>query len=245
MDALTTAAASGLRARMESLDMLANNLANATTAGYKGDREFYGLYTSAAALDPLAPPGSAATLPLIERPWTDYAQGTLRGTGNPLDVAIAGRGFLAVNGPAGRLYTRNGSLQLTAAGVLATKEGYPVRTAGGGVIQSGSASPLEIAPDGAVRQDGAALGQIELVDFQDPAVLHKQAAGYFSAASASAAAAGAELRQGRLEESNVSPAEGAVRMVSVMRQFEMLQKAISVGAEMNRKAVEEVARVGS
>jgi len=83
MDALTILAASGMRARMESLDMLANNLANAATAGYKGDREFYGLYTSAAALSPPGPPGAPSALPVIERQWTDFSQGILNPTGNP------------------------------------------------------------------------------------------------------------------------------------------------------------------
>src|ERR1051326_3728537 len=100
MDALTSAAASGLRARMESLDMLANNLANADTGGYKIDREFYSLYAApeTAANDPL-------TMPVIERPWTDFSQGTIRPTGNPLDFALAGKGFFRVDGPNGPLYT--------------------------------------------------------------------------------------------------------------------------------------------
>jgi flagellar basal-body rod protein FlgF len=245
MDALTTAAASGLRARMESLDLLANNLANAATAGYKGDREFYGLYTSSAAQDPLSPPGSASTLPVIERQWTDFSPGVLRATGNPLDVAIAGRGFFSVNGQSGRLYTRNGSFQLSPTGVLTTMEGFPVRAVGGGTVQSVSSGPLEISPDGSVQQDGTPLGQIEVVDFKDLTGLDKQGAGYFTTSATPAAASGAEIRQGKLEASNVTPAEGAMRLVTVMRQFEMLQKAISVGTDMNRKAIEEVARVGS
>src|SRR3954451_1263983 len=86
MDSMTAIAASGLRARMESLDLLANNIANASTGGYKADREFYGLYR--------APEGdSDSTMPLIERHWIDPSQGTLHGTGNPLDVALSGRGF--------------------------------------------------------------------------------------------------------------------------------------------------------
>jgi len=86
---------------------------------------------------------------------------------------------------------------------------------------------------------------VEVVDFADRSGLAKYGAGYFQAQPGATATpvAEVEVRQGRLEGSNVSPAEGAVRLVSVIRQFEMLQKAISLGAEMNRKAVEEVARV--
>ena len=92
MDALTISAASGLRARMESLDLLANNLANAATGGFKSDREFYGLYSSAAAE---AGDSGLATVPAIEKRWTDFSQGTLRKTGNSLDLALSGKGFFA------------------------------------------------------------------------------------------------------------------------------------------------------
>ena len=106
MDPLTAIAASGLRARMESLELLANNVANASTGGYKADREFYGLYVAPEAQD-----GSAATMPVIERPWIDHSQGPLHATGNPLDVALSGKGFFSVNGPSGPLYTRNGNFR--------------------------------------------------------------------------------------------------------------------------------------
>ena len=88
---MTATAASGLRARMESLDLLANNMANASTGGYKADREFYSLYVAPEAQDPDSPP----TMPVIEKPWTDLSQGLLAPTGNPLDVALEEKVFLA------------------------------------------------------------------------------------------------------------------------------------------------------
>jgi flagellar basal body rod protein FlgG len=164
-----------------------------------------------------------------------------------LDLAISGRGFFAVNGPHGPLYTRNGNFHLSAAGVLTSAEGYPVRLAGGGEFRTISPGPIEVSADGAVTQDGAVAGRIDVVDFPDPAVLSKHAAGYFVAPAGAApqAAAAFEVRQRTLEGSNVGPAEGAVRLVSVIRQFEMLQRAVALGGEMNRRAIEEVARVGS
>ncbi|MCL6544844.1 MAG: flagellar hook basal-body protein [Bryobacteraceae bacterium] len=245
MDSLTIAAASGLRARMESLDMLANNLANASTPGFKVDREFYSLYVSPDALDPFSFNGYPTTLPLIDRPWTDFRPGTIEMTGNPFHLAISGRGFFAVEGPAGPIYTRNGIFRLSPDGVLVTQAGYPVRRAGGGRIQANGGAPLEVRPDGTVYQGGAELGRIEIADFANLADLRKLPAGYFAAPpGVTPSPAAAQLGQGRLESSNASAAEGAVRLVSVLRQFEMLQKAITLGAEMNRKAVEEVARVG-
>ena len=128
MDALSVAAASGIRARMESLEMLANNIANQSAPGYKSDREFYSLYLAPEALE--ASRGGTALmppmLPVIERHWTDLSQGALTSTGSPLDVALSGSGFFVVTGPSGPLYTRNGNFRLSPQGDLETQEGYPV-----------------------------------------------------------------------------------------------------------------------
>ena len=243
MDPLTALAASGLRARMEALDLLANNVANATTGGYKSDREFYSLYAApeAAGNDPLA------TMPVIERPWTDFSQGTLRATGNPLDVALTGKGFLAVNGPSGPLYTRNGSLQVAANGALTTPEGYAVRNTAGAPLRVSASSPIEISSDGTVRQDGNVIGQLAVADFTSTAGLVKRGHNYFQSADPPLrlAPAGTAVKQGHLEDSSTGSAEAAVRLIGVLRQFEMLQKAVSLGADMNQRALQEVARVGT
>jgi flagellar basal-body rod protein FlgG len=247
MDALTIAAASGLRSRMESLDLLANNLANATTNGFKRDQEFYGLYSSAESLDPETG-GASSTLPVIERQWTDFSQGEIQVTGNPLNVALTGNGFLAVDGPNGPLYTRNGNLQVTASGQLATSEGYPVRNADGGTIQVTAGKPINISTTGAVQQNGQTVGQIEVVSFKSTDSLRKMGGATFQNTDANntpAAATNVEVQQGKIEGSNVPVAEAAMRLVGVMRQFEMLQKAIGVSSDMDTKSIQEVARVSS
>lgn len=239
---MTAIAASGLRARMESLDLLANNIANASTGGYKADREFYSLYVAPEAAD--NSPNS--TMPLIERPWVDHAQGDLHTTGNTLDVALSGKGFFSVNGPTGPLYTRNGNFRLASDGKLISAEGYPVRNAQGVPVTLQSARGLEISSDGTITQDGVAAGKLEIVDFTSTAGLSKQGSNYFRVtdpAVRATPAMGATVEQGHLEGSNTGTAESAVRLVSVMRQFEMLQKAVTLGSEMNKKAIEEVAKV--
>lgn len=242
MDALTMAAASGMRSRLESLDLLANNLANASAPGFKADREFYNLYVSADAQDGSDEP--ATTAPFIDKKWTDYSQGTLTPTSNPLDLALTGRGFFAVNSPAGILYTRDGSFRLSIDGELETQEGYAVRDPDGKPIVVDASKATDISPDGSVLQDGATVAQISLVDFSNPQSLSKQGQNYFYADNGVASQPSqAEVRQGSLESANFQTAESAVRLVTVMRQFESLQKAMSVGTDMNKKAVEEVARV--
>ena len=241
MDPLTATAASGLRARMESLELLANNVANASTGGYKADREFYGLYSAAES-------ESGASMPLIERPWIDHAQGVIHATGNPLDVALSGRGFFSVNGPRGPLYTRNGNFRLAGDGRLITSEGYAVRGNTGAPVTLESGRTIDISADGTIRQDGAVVGKLELVDFTSPDAIVKQGNNYFRSVDTlrgPAVTSGVTVEQGKLEASNTGSAESAVRLVNVMRQFEMLQKAVSLGLEMNRAAVEQVAKVGN
>jgi flagellar basal-body rod protein FlgF len=243
MDSLLTAAASGMRARLEALDLAANNIANTGTSGFKLDRESYSLYTAPEALDPESP--APSTLPVIERNWTDFTQGNLVATGNPLDLAISGRGFFAVNGPGSTLYTRDGSFRLSSTGALTTSEGYAVRATGGGTIQLQPDLPFEIGADGTVKQAGSDVGQVAVVDFDRPQALGKFGRNYFQTTDESTApqpAASARVEQGKVEASNVAAPESAVRLIGLMRQFEMLQKAINMDGAMARQAIEQVAK---
>jgi flagellar basal-body rod protein FlgF len=244
MDPLLITAASGMKARMESLDMLANNLANTGTAGFKADREFYSLMQD--------------QLPVIERQWTDFSQGTLTPTANPLDLGLSGKGFFALNSPAGVVYTRNGQFQVgksTAPGTgqLQTAEGYTLRNTLGGANTKGQpitvdpALAITIGKNGEVEQGGQVIGQIEIAgpDTSSGGV-DKLGNSYFRMADAStppAAGQDTEVVQGTLELSNVPAGDAAVRLVSVMRQFEMLQKAVGIGADMDKQAITDVARV--
>ena len=234
MDPLLISAASGMKARMESLDMLANNIANTGTSGFKSDREFYGLYQD--------------ELPVIEKQWTDFSQGTLNPTGNSLNLGLSGKGFFALNAPNGTVYTRNGDFRVAKSGQLEAGDGYTLRN----VLDNGK--PIKVDPnlsvdidkDGVVRQSGQQIGRIEISTLDTAAdAISKLGNSYFALAGGAKAARAqeAEVHQGTLEQSNVPVAESAVRLVSVMRQFEMLQRAMVIGTEMNKHAIEEVARV--
>ncbi len=250
MDAITISAASGIRSRMESFELLANNIANQATAGYKSDREFYTLYVAPEALVDagVSTTSQPQTLPVIRRQWTDFSQGTLSTTGNSLDLALSGEGFFVVKGPSGKLYTRNGSFHLSKGGVIVTQQGYPLLDRNNAPIQVDQELPLEIGTDGTVRQDGATVAKIAVAAFRDPEVLSKHAGNYFQVNSPGVSpqpARSAEVFQGKLESANFPPAAAAVRLVGVLRQFEMLQKAVRLNSEMNNKTIQEVARVGS
>ena len=244
MDQVAVTAASGLQSRLEALDLVANNLANSTTGGFKLDREFYSLFS--ASYDPSTPGASTTKLPFIQKQWTDFSQGELTPTGNSLDVALSGKGFFAVSGPSQTLYTRNGSFQLSKDGQITTADGYAVRGSDGKPIQAQPGAAIQIATDGTVTQAGQSIGQLQLVDFQDRSLLQKTGNSYFYMADPKVqpvAAADVTVQQGKIENSNVAPAESAVRLVGLMRQFEMLQKAISITTDMNKQALTDVARV--
>lgn len=234
MDSLLIAAASGMKSRMESLDMLANNIANTGTAGFKADREFYNLYQQ--------------ELPMVESQWTDFSQGTTIPTGNPLNLALSGKGFFALNTPSGTVYTRNGNFQISKTNQLETSDGYTLRNLldRGRPINVDPALPIEIAKDGGVTQSGQAVGQIEISQVSSAATaLSKLGNSYFALVDKTGASSARDTQvlQGQLEQSNVPVADSTVRLVSVMRQFEMMQKAMTLGAEMNKQAISEVAKV--
>jgi flagellar basal-body rod protein FlgG len=186
------------------------------------------------------------TMPMIQQGWTDWSQGLLRPTGNQLDLAISGKGFFSVDGPNGQIYTRNGNFRLAAGGKIVTSDGYAVRGASGTSLAVQPLRPIDISSDGTVTQDGNVIGQLEVVDFSSTDGLAKQGNNYFRVSDPSVkpmAPSGASVQQGKLEDSNTGTAEGAVSVIKVMRQFEMMQKAISLANDMNKQAVEEVAKV--
>ncbi len=247
MDAIGIAAASGLRARMESLEILANNLANASTSGFKADRERYTTYWAAESTSALdAGRGGAGVSPVVERNWIDFTQGPLTRTGVPTHLAINGPGFLSVKRGDETLFTKNGELQVSARGNLVNGEGLDILGANGQPVRVDASQPLEIRADGSIWQSGAQTGQLRISEFPDPQGLQKAGHTYFrwpGPPDQIRVSSSTRVLQGTLESANTGAAEGAVRMVNVLRQFESLQKAMQLGNEMNRRLVEEVAKV--
>jgi len=236
MDNLGNTAAAGMFARMQTLDVVANNLANAATSGYKAQFEFQELLEGV----------NGREVPQARSQWTDLAQGTLVPTGKSTDLALSGAGFFVVEGKSGPLLTRNGSFRQLPSGELASTEGYRVRSSAGGSLSLRPGVPFLVRPDGVVMQDGVEAGRIAVAEVADFNGLEKMGNSLFDPKNAGELkASDAEVVQGSVEGSNVSVVDASVRMISVMRQFESLQKALTLNAEMNRKTLEEVARVSA
>ncbi len=232
---------------MESLDLLANNLANASASGFKADQESYSTWASADALAAEEASGAPATeAPVVDHSWTDFSQGVIVPTGNSLDLALDGQGFFVAQSPSGEQYTRSGDFHIDQKGTLSTRDGNPVEGIDGNPIHLEATQPVEVSDTGEIHQNGVVAGQLKLAQFTAPQALSKQGNNSFQLAASDLqpVPAAARVRAGNVEAANVQPAQTAVRLVSVMRQFEMLQKAMSLGNEMNQQAIQNVAKVG-
>ncbi len=206
MDSISTSAANEMPiSHVSSREMLANNLANVETGGYKADREFYSIYTSEdASLNPHT--GDISTLPVIESQWVDHSQGNIRNTSNPMDFAIDGDGLFAVQTPNGVRYTRNGTFRVSQTGVLTAARGHPVLALKRRRSSSTLRLPVEVSPDGSVNQAGQPVAQFQLSAF-DPSTLNKVGLNYFEPVAGTQPRQGTgSIMQGKVEQSNVRAA---------------------------------------
>lgn len=248
MDPLTITAAAGMRARLESLDLLSNNLANANTPGYKADRESYSTYLSPESAEAAAQGAGLgqAISPLIESNWIDMRQGTIRPTGDDNHLALDGAGFMVAGAQDRAVLLRSVELRVAEDGRLLANGNLEMLTAGGRPLSATPGLPITVTDDGTVLQNGATVGQLQIVSApSSPAGLRKEGGGLSldkSSLPGLQRGAGA-VRQGYQEDSNVNPTESSMRLIQILRQFEGLQRAMQIGGEMSRKTIEEVARV--
>lgn len=235
-----------MRAQLETLELLGNNIANAGTTGYKADREFFRLFqTELLQLDPNT--GEVRWMPVVQGSVPDYEQGPLERTEGTLDVALSGPGFLMVEAPGGTsLYTRNGAFRLSPKGRLETADGYAVLDSSGKAINIPPAGNVEIGDHGMIRVNSLNLAQLGVVSFEGPPPLTKAGQSYFQAppGTATVPATDAVVKQGYLEGSNVSAPLAAVQLIQTSRNFEMLSRVAKLMAdEMDGRAVEQLGAV--
>ncbi|MEC7288851.1 MAG: flagellar hook-basal body complex protein [Pseudomonadota bacterium] len=205
---------------LKELQVVANNIANANTTGYKTDRAVFAEYlVSTGAETPSLSMGALAGHNF------DLTQGTVKFTGGQFDVAIQGDGFFALQTPAGERLTRSGAFQLSADGQLIAPDGANVLDAGNTPIQiPPEASTISIAGDGTISADGELLGQIGV--FRANGELQRDTDTRFQATGGTEAIQNANVLQGALEQSNVSPVLEMARMIEVQRAYEAGQNVL-------------------
>ena len=224
----------GLEARVLQLDIIANNLANMSTTGYKRDVVFNETLS-------LVNMNQQDQVP-IQR-ITDFSQGIIRETGNSLDFAIKGNAFFSIQGAEGVLYTRNGKFQIDNEGYLCIEGGNKVLGERGPILIT---SDISVGEDGAIIENGAMIDRFDLVEFDDLSLLRKKGNGCFYIEEVDTGAQQAQeftVFQGYVEDSNVNAINEMVSMIDLYRRFEADQKALRVQDESVSKAVNDVGRV--
>jgi flagellar basal-body rod protein FlgF len=238
------AAFTGLMARMQALDVVANNLANVSTTGFRGQSEFYRAVTAGLGAQPLSPLNRAINnFGVLGGVNIDERQGSLQSTGNNLDLAVSGPAFFVVQTARGIRYTRNGSFHVDTAGHIVNQEGDPV-LGPDGPIQLGQGI-VTISKDGTVAVANVVAGQLRLAEFSASTALTPEGDTNFIAPDGSEnPATKSQINPGMLESTNVNPVQETVKLMVLQRHSEMLEHTLSIFLDdFNRTAVLDLARV--
>lgn len=225
------------------LDVVANNIANANTTGFKVEQLLVNTEVGQRARNDAIRP--SASFVLDNGLGRDFGQGALQQTGRDLDFGIEGEGaFFTVNDGKGEAYTRDGAFTLDAEGKLMTKAGHPVQGDGGDIILDPTKGPPQVAEDGTISQNGLLVGKLSLVRFETLSALSKDGDGLYRNRSnaASIDAAGAKVRQGSLEGSNVNPLTEITNLIEISRAYEQASRMIDNTNDLSRRAVERLGR---
>jgi len=240
-------ALTGAIAQQQTLDVIANNVANVNTAGYRADRASFSEFLAGAQQNPEAVSLNGQPAPRVDHfvhidsVTHDHMDGVLKLTGNPLDMALSGDGFFVVQTPAGERLTRAGSFMLRANGVLSTTDGHQVLGDNGRPITLDSAKNVQVSADGVIQNDGKFAGRLKLLRVEDPAQLEKESATLFKPAEgARLAKADVTITQGHIEASNVNAVAGINELITVNRSFDALQRVIETFQKLDERTAREL-----
>jgi flagellar basal-body rod protein FlgF len=229
------------------LDLIANNVANVTTNGFKARASRFREY--------LMPVASADSFQRADRPLSfvadagtalDVSAGAVERTGNPLDAAIKGPGFFAVQTVGGERYTRNGAFTIDSQGRLVTSDGNPVLGESGPITLGPQETGLTIGADGTVSTDQGQRGRLRLVGFANPETLRNEGANLFASPTpAQAAGPNSRIEGGALERSNVRPIVEMSRLIEVNRSYTNIAGLVARIDDLRRNAISRLADTAS
>lgn len=219
-----------------ALDVAANNVANQTTTGFKAENVNFKEYLSVVG----TPQGGDPFVSLVydADSYTDFAPGGLQTTHATLDFAIDGDGFFALQTENGIRYTRDGHFGMNEFGELVSRDGDQVLDdAGAPILIDPEQGPLVVSPEGELQQEGIPVARIGVFTFDDNRSLRRTGANQFAADEDTLIAGRANLRQGFVELSNVSPVQSMTKMIEIMRAYENAAAVVDTSNELARNAV--------
>ena len=232
-------------ALQRQMDVVANNLANINTTGFKGEQILFEQYLMPVARDKdFSYPDQPVRFVQDWATLHDMSNGAITQTGNPLDVALNGDGFLTVSTPAGDRYTRAGSLQINNEGTLVDIDGNPVLAEGGQVQFDDADTDITISPTGVISTNNGAKGRLAIVEFASPELLTREGNNLYAAMEGAEGlpANRTKVAQGALERSNVSGVAEMTEMIRVSRAYESIASTMQKQDDMRRTAIQ---RLGS
>ena len=218
---------------MREMRVIANNLANMSTSGYRQEGVLFSEYVHDLGT------GDSLSMASARVRNTSFQQGALKQTGGPLDLAIEGEGFFLVETPLGERLTRAGTFTPDAAGDLVTPDGFRLLDAGGApIFIPPDAGAIQVAPDGTISSADRLLGQVGVVRPTDPAGLSREDGVLFASASGTDPAPEARILQGFVEQSNVDIVGQLARMIEVQRAYELGQSFLETEDQRVRSALQ-------
>jgi flagellar basal-body rod protein FlgF/flagellar basal-body rod protein FlgG len=245
MDSGLYAAATALVARTDALDTIANNMANSSTAGFRGRHTTFSSVLAGYGQQLNSHLNEATNdYGLLGGSHLDMTPGSLTKTGNELDLGIDGPGFLTVQTAGGPAYTRNGALQVSTQGQLVTASGDAV-IGTGGIITIPKGSTVTVSPDGTITANGAIAGKLKLVEFTPTADPQSMGATCYTAKpNEVVASTSSQVRQGMLEGSNVNPVSSVIELINAQRALEGMRHALTmIDTEIDKTAAQDLPRV--
>lgn len=234
------------------MDVVANNVANVNTNGYKADRSLFEEFLNTPAHEDNFLGRDRRVSYVQDRgTFKDFTQGAAELTKNPLDVAIDGAGFLVVQTPAGERYTRDGGLQINNQGQLVNASGYQVLGSSGPIVFQPTDKDVTIAADGNVtvlegtNRIDSVRGKLRLVSFADAQKLVKEGSNLYSAGAGVAARPDtvSRVRQGFIEKSNVNSVAEMSRMIEVTRTYTQISAMLQQQGDLRKTALDKLADV--
>lgn len=242
MSGIIYKAGAGAILQQMRLDVYSNNLANMGTVGFKSDQPVFRFDEPNEASSPAgdSTPHLSPYAPNLEQ-VTDFKPGPIQKTGNPLDVAIVGKGFFEIQTAEGTQYSRNGRFSISEEGLLSNSDGWPVMGSGGEITIDGSR--VEITDGGEVTVDGEVVDVLRVVDFSEPYNLKKVGNAAFVPGADGITAHESEnftVAQGAVETSNVNAIRTMTEMIELLRVFESYQKVIRAADDTMAKTINEV-----